>query len=404
MFTFMAIYRFIEQQFFSTLTRKIVGNISFLALFFVAALYLDRPELGSLYWWIYLLSGLAAFVFTVGYLHFLIVRPVQALIAVLQQTNSQGANLHHRLPAFTFDEFRTLSEEYNRFIGQLAGLLDNIHEQASNTHHINEEVSAAVENTRSHLKQTQSDSLKIRSGSDQVISHLAEIVQHSDQVDKVSGVTLDKAEVASVQLNDLSTRLVDIVSLLDRFATTIQGLQSNAENVRKILQMVEGFSDQTNLLALNAAIEAARAGEAGRGFAVVADEVRSLAAKVSDATRQISGFLNDMDRLVSETKSESQHLHGQAEQVQEKIVVSQSNFSELLGQIQQSSKGVASTNRTVMSLEQQYREIHQHLSDIEQVTDQAYEQMKSIDNAVQNLLSGTANTQRQLGVFTGQGH
>lgn len=402
MSTFNAIYTFIERQFFSTLTRKIVGNIGFLALVFVVAMFLAYPDKDTNFWWLCLIVGLGAFVFTIGYLHFLIVRPVKALISVLQQSNSQDANLSLRLPAFTFDEFRTLSEEYNQFIGQLASLIDNVHRQATDTLHINKQVSGAVENTRSHLQQTQHDSEKIRNGSKQVLGHFSDIVHNSEQVDKVSGVTLSKAEVASEQLIDLSTRLVDIVGLLDRFSRTIQGLQDNAENVRKILQMVEGFSDQTNLLALNAAIEAARAGEAGRGFAVVADEVRNLAAKVSDATRQISGFLNDLDRLVGETKDESQHLHAQAGQVQTKIAISQQDFSELLGQIQQSGKGIAGINHTVISLEQEYQQIHRHLSDIEQVTDQAYEQMKSIDDAVQKLLVGTASTQKQLGAFSGR--
>ena len=400
---FTSLYLFIERTFFGTLSRKIIGNISFLALFFLLALYITYPAEGAdSSWWLLLVLGLGAYIFTIGYMHFLIVRPVQALVSALHDTNRKGTDLNHRLPAFTYDEFRTLSEEYNQFVSQLGVLLGDIHQQAGETHQINEQVSEAVKNTRSHLQDTEKRSGQIRRESDQVLQYLDDIVHNGDQVGQVSGIAVDKAQNASGQMQQLSGQLSGIVNLLNSFGSTINGLHKNSENVRQILVMVENFSDQTNLLALNAAIEAARAGDAGRGFAVVADEVRTLAAKVNEATRQISGFLNEMEQLVSETRSESQSLNQQAEQAQQQINATSSEFSVLQQELQQAKTGIQNINHTVLELEQRYQQTHQHLSAIEQVTSDAYNQMSSIDQAAKDLLSGTARTQQQLGRFARQ--
>lgn len=397
---FTSLYLFIERTFFGTLSRKIVGNIGFLAIFFLLALYLAYPEGGaSGRWWALLLIGLSAFIFTIGYMHYLIVRPVKALVSALHDTNRKGTDLNHRLPAFTYDEFRTLSEEYNQFVSQLGVLLGDIHQQARETHLVNEQVSSAVKSTRSHLQDTEQRSGQIRRESDQVLQNLADIVQHGDEVSQVSGVAVDKAKVASGQMQQLSGQLSGIVKLLDSFGSTINGLHKNSENVRQILVMVETFSDQTNLLALNAAIEAARAGDAGRGFAVVADEVRTLAAKVNDATKQISGFLNEMEQLVGETRTESQSLNQQAHQAQQQIASTSDEFGQLQQELQQAKTGMQNINQTVLQLEQRYQKTHQHLSAIEKVTSDAYSQMASIDQAAKDLLSGTARTQQQLGRF-----
>ena len=397
---FTSLYLFIERTFFGSLSRKIVGNISFLAIFFFFALYLAYPDSGAnARWWALLILGTGAFVFTIGYMHYLIVRPVKALVSALHDTNRKGTDLNHRLPAFTFDEFRTLSGEYNQFVSQLGVLLGDIHQQARETHQVNEQVSGAVKSTRSHLQDTEQRSGQIRRESDQVLQNLADIVQHGDEVNQVSGVAVDKAKAASGQMQQLSGQLSGIVKLLDSFGSTINGLHKNSENVRQILVMVETFSDQTNLLALNAAIEAARAGDAGRGFAVVADEVRTLAAKVNDATKQISGFLNEMEQLVGETRTESQSLNQQARQAQQQIADTSGEFSQLQQELQQAKNGIQNINTTVLQLEQRYQQTHQHLSAIEQVTGDAYSQMASIDQAAKDLLSGTARTQQQLGRF-----
>ena len=407
MLAFKSLYLFIERTFFASLTRKIIGNLSFLAVFFFAAMWLSHLAINEPnnnytgYWWLLLILGISGFIFTFAYMHYLMVRPVQVLVKILHDTNNKGSDLQQRLPAFTFDEFRTLSEEYNQFISQLSALLADIYSQAKDTHNVNEQVSAAVNHTRSHLADTEQRSHHIRDQSDQVLEYLSSIVQHSDQVGQASTTTVDKANAASQQMLQLSEQLSRIVKLLETFSGTITGLQKNAENVRHILAMVEGFSDQTNLLALNAAIEAARAGDAGRGFAVVADEVRTLAAKVNDATRQISGFLNDMERLVADTQKESISLNQQAQTAQQQVGNTSTEFALLNQELQHAKTGIYSINQTVLSLEQRYQQTHQHLSAIESVTTEAYKQMAAIDNAAKELLSGTARTQQQLELFSG---
>lgn len=398
---FASLYTSIERTFFSTLSRKIFGNISFLMLIFWLAQYAALPETGKASggWWLTLIIGTLMFLFTIFYLNYLIVRPVQALVSALHEANSKGTDLEHRLPAFTYDEFRTLSEEYNEFVDKLGTLLTGLHQQAQRTHQINEQVTSAVKTTRHHLQDTEQRSEKIRGESDHVLDHLSSIVSHSDHMNQVAHTTVQKAAAASGGMNQLSKQLAGIVNLLDTFGSTVEGLQQNSENVRKILQMVENFSDQTNLLALNAAIEAARAGEAGRGFAVVADEVRTLAAKVNDATRQISGFLNDMERLVKETRAETERLNEQAGQAQQDITSTSGDFQQLQLQLDQAQHGVKHITDSVLQLEKQYQQTHQHLAAIEQGTTDAYQQMSAIETAGQTLLNATAETQQQLGRF-----
>lgn len=398
---FQSIYISVEKTFFQNLTRKIIGNIGFLLVIFWLALYFAYPVDGqaSAGWWLTLLIGSAAFIFTMCYLHFLIVRPVQALVKTLHQANHDGADLQYRLPAFTYDEFRTLSEEYNQFVEQLGTLLTQLHQQAQHTHHINEQVSTAVKTTRHHLQDTEQRSEQIRDESSHVLAHLASIVTTSDQMNDVAQTTVNKASTASAGMHVISEQLSGIVALLDTFGSTVHGLQQNSENVRQILQMVETFSDQTNLLALNAAIEAARAGDAGRGFAVVADEVRTLAVKVNDATRQISGFLNDMEHLVRETKVESERLHQQANTAKHSLGDTSQEFSLLQLQLQEAKQGVQSITTSVMALETRYQQTHGHLAAIEQGTTDAYQQMSAIETAGQTLLTATAQAQQQLSRF-----
>ncbi|MDW8272212.1 MAG: methyl-accepting chemotaxis protein [Bacteroidota bacterium] len=136
---------------------------------------------------------------------------------------------------------------------------------------------------------------------------LIRVAQHTEGEQQQANRIAVEAEQAKDLLGMISANLNTMGFTIEQAARSIEELSARAGQIGGIVQMIKEIADQTNLLALNAAIEAARAGEQGRGFAVVADEVRKLAERTSNATREISA-------LVSGIQTEIQHARGQMEQ------------------------------------------------------------------------------------------
>ncbi|WP_234399090.1 methyl-accepting chemotaxis protein [Pseudoalteromonas sp. T1lg75] len=354
---FMRIYNYIEQTFFYTLTRKIVGNLSFLLLLQLLSLFwlyqaLAASGQGLGLFIVLTLVILSGFVFTIFYMRHLMVRPVQAMRDTLIQINSQDATLNARLPQFTFDEFRELSEQYNQFVHHLGELLTSTYHGAAQAANSNQQVNLSMQNTAELGAQQLQFSNDIAAGTAQVTQSLEQIVASTDAVFYANSDNLSFVQGSSQELGQLVAKIQQITQLLARFSDTVTGLKENSENIRNILKMVEGFADQTNLLALNAAIEAARAGEAGRGFAVVADEVRSLSLKVSNATGQISDFINQMNSLVADTSEESLLLIDHSSQAEHAINSTANGFSQLVSDFEQNQRQLQEIVAAVHELEQ----------------------------------------------------
>ncbi|WP_022850736.1 methyl-accepting chemotaxis protein [Limisalsivibrio acetivorans] len=248
----------------------------------------------------------------------LIVKNLTTTADVLKNISEGEGDLTVRLEAKSRDEVGLVAQNFNAFLEKLRELVDSVKENAMSVASGSTQLASSSEQISVTFHDQSSQVSSVAAATEELTSSSSEVMQSLSEGMAQSREAVEKTGKGQESLNRAIGEIDGIREKVEKLNSTIGNLSKSSEDIGSIVNVINDIADQTNLLALNAAIEAARAGEAGRGFAVVADEVRKLAERTQTATSEISGIISS---LVSETKAANSDMEAAQSQVQSGVDV-----------------------------------------------------------------------------------
>lgn len=229
-----------------------------------------------------------------------ILPPLDRLKASLLELTSGDGDLTRRLPIKSSDELGKIVEQFNAFIHVLHDLVRRVAQSAQPLSQTSQDMEVASEKAKDGALQQEQETHKVASAITEMTAAVSEVARNA-------AVTMEETKIANKKAHDGRAVVEIAMASINELAKEVSGsaevigrLETYSNDIDKILVTIKGIAEQTNLLALNAAIEAARAGEQGRGFAVVADEVRSLASRTHESTTEIQQMVEHLQKTARE--------------------------------------------------------------------------------------------------------
>ncbi|WP_177410360.1 methyl-accepting chemotaxis protein [Pseudomonas sp. S5D5] len=221
-----------------------------------------------------------------------IVKPLRKALDVAHRI-AEG-DLCHDIQTRRRDELGQLQRSMAQMTLNLRGLIGNISDNARQIASAAEELAAITVQTRAGVSHQRDETEQVATAMNQMLATAQEVARHAEQASIAAAEANQQAELGDQVVTDAVAQIEHLAHEMARSSQAMLALQHESQKIGSVLEVIKSVSQQTNLLALNAAIEAARAGEAGRGFAVVADEVRSLAQRTQQSAEEIEGLIGGL--------------------------------------------------------------------------------------------------------------
>lgn len=308
-------------------------------------------------------------------------------------------DLTKRIHSQSTDEVGKLANDFNHFVKSLHSTVGKLEVTAIDLSSQSDIIADKTEQNSRKIYQQRSETNAVAEAVNQLAQSTQEIIQHvhnaNDQVEQ----TLALGQDGIRQVSKSQRSVNDLASKLDSASDVVTQLNSHAQGITGILNTIEEIAEQTNLLALNAAIEAARAGEAGRGFAVVADEVRNLSQRTSSSTNEIQQVMES----VQQSSTEATQLMQASSLLAEESVADAGQAKEMLTQILEAVEAISHLATHISSATEQQaalsEEIHSNTDIIRGVADDLAQDADESEQQVKKLSELASDLKKEAGRF-----
>ncbi|NVZ66867.1 cache domain-containing protein [Pseudomonas gingeri] len=303
-----------------------------------------------------------------------ILRPLILMKANLDDIAAGEGDLTHRLAITSQDELGQLAGSFNRFVDKIHSLVRQITEMTGQLTGLVGQVSEQANRSEQAMERQRHETDQVATAINQMSSAAQEVARSAQGAAVAAQQTDAEGQTAKRVVDGSIQQIHALVNDIRSSGTSLDSLQQDVTSIVSVLGVIRSIAEQTNLLALNAAIEAARAGEAGRGFAVVADEVRALASRTQQSTQEIQGMI---DRLQSGTQLAVEAMRRSSEAGDGTSVraneagASLDTMAQLIGTINAMNAQIASAAEEQTAVAEEInRSVHQIATAVDSVADE----------------------------------